>query len=85
LLTPRGRIARYFLGFDYTPLQLREAVAEAGAQHIASPVAQLLLLCFHFDPATGKYSAAVMRALQLMAAFMFLGALAIFLRRKGKG
>jgi protein SCO1/2 len=85
LLTPRGRIARYFFGFEYTPLQLREAVAKAGAQHIASPVAQLLLLCFHFDPATGKYSAAVMRALRLMAAAMFLGALAIFLRRRGKG
>ncbi|MGH8713193.1 MAG: SCO family protein [Casimicrobiaceae bacterium] len=66
VLTPRGTIARYFFGFDFTPAELRTALDAAAAQRIASPVQRLLLLCFHFDPA-GKYSATVMQALRWMA------------------
>ncbi|MGI9024240.1 MAG: SCO family protein [Burkholderiaceae bacterium] len=64
VLTPQGTIARYFFGFDYTPLQLRSALDEAAARHIASPVERLLLLCFHFDPSIGKHSATIMQALR---------------------
>jgi protein SCO1/2 len=76
LVTPRGAIARYFFGFDFTPAELRAALASAQAGHISSPVERLLLLCFHFDPATGKYSLAVMMALRWMALAMLLAAMA---------
>jgi protein SCO1/2 len=72
VLTPQGRIARYFFGFDFTPADLRHAVDEASAEHIASPVERLLLLCFHFDPATGRYSADVIWTLRWMGLVMVL-------------
>jgi protein SCO1 len=70
LLTPQRRISRYFFGFDFSPEDLRRAMDEASAQHIASPVQRLLLLCFHFDPATGKYSGTVLQALHWIALLM---------------
>jgi protein SCO1 len=56
VLTPDGRTSRYFYGFEYKPRDLRLAIVEASEGKIGSPVDQLLLLCFHYDPATGKYS-----------------------------
>jgi protein SCO1/2 len=59
LLSPGGRISRYLLGLDYRPLDLRLGLTEAGAGRIASPAARLLLLCYGYDPETGRYSLAV--------------------------
>jgi protein SCO1 len=81
LLTPRGTIARYFLGFDFTPAELGDAVRDAGAERVGSPVAQLLLLCFHFAP-SGKYSADVLQALRIASAGLLLGGLALFVRAR---
>lgn len=81
LLTSQGKIARYFFGFDFTPTELRHALDEASAQHIASPVERLLLLCFHFDPSTGRYSATILETLRWTAAAMLLAALALAARR----
>ena len=67
VLTPRGTIARYFFGFDYTPRELAAALDEAAARRISSPVQRLLLLCFHIGSPTGKYDATVLRALRWMA------------------
>lgn len=77
VLTPRGTIARYFFGFDFTPAELGTALDAAAAQRIASPVQRLLLLCFHFDPSTGKYSATVLQALRWMALAMLLALAAV--------
>lgn len=76
LLTSQGRIARYLFGFDFTPDEMRQAVIEASARRIASPVEQLLLLCFHFDSLTGRYSAIILQALRWMTVAMLLAALA---------
>ena len=84
LLTPGGRIARYFLGFDFTPAQLRQAVEDASEERIASPAARLLLLCFHFDPA-GKYSATILQALRWIAATMLAAALVWIATRLRRG
>ena len=62
LLTPGGRISRYLFGFDFTSGQLEQAIGQAAARRIAAPVDQLLLLCFHYDPFTGRYSATAMAA-----------------------
>lgn len=56
VLTPDGRTSRYFYGFEYKPRDLRLAIVEASEGKVGTPVDQLLLLCFHYDPATGKYS-----------------------------
>ena len=56
VLTPDGRTSKYFYGFEYKPRDLRLAIVEASEGKVGNAVDQLLLLCFHYDPATGKYS-----------------------------
>jgi protein SCO1/2 len=59
-LTPEGRVSRYFYGFEYKARDLRLGLVEASANKIGSPTDQLLLLCYHYDPRTGKYSRSAM-------------------------
>jgi protein SCO1 len=56
VLTPDGRTSRYFYGFEFKPRDLRLAIVEASEGKVGSVTDQLLLLCFHYDPVTGKYS-----------------------------
>ena len=63
--TPDGRLARYFYGIEYAPRDLRLALVEASAGKIGTPVDQILLFCFHYDPASGKYGAAVVNLVRL--------------------
>ena len=56
VLTPDGRTSRYFYGFEYKPRDLRMAIVEASEGKIGNPVDSLLLLCFHYDASTGKYT-----------------------------
>jgi protein SCO1/2 len=65
VLTPEGRVARYVFGVEYAPKDLRLALVEASANRIGSPVDQLLLYCYHYDPATGRYNAVVMNVMRL--------------------
>ncbi|HTX33905.1 MAG TPA: SCO family protein [Bryobacteraceae bacterium] len=55
IATPEGRLSRYFYGVEYAPRDLRLGLVEASASKIGSPVDQILLFCYHYDPATGKY------------------------------
>ena len=72
VLTPGGVVSSYLLGVGYTGAQLREAVARAAAAGVAPAPAPLLLLCFHYDPSTGRYSLDVMRAVQAAGALTVL-------------
>lgn len=84
LLTPTGRIARYFYGIEYNPRDLRLGLVEAAEGRIGNPVDQLLLLCYRYDPAVGQYNLLilnVMRAAALMTV-VALGALIFILRRR---
>ncbi|MDP9191210.1 MAG: SCO family protein [Acidobacteriota bacterium] len=56
VLTPDGRTSRYFYGFEFKARDLRLAIVEASAGKVGTVTDQFLLLCFHYDPATGKYS-----------------------------
>ena len=60
VITPQGRISRYFYGFEYKPRDVRLALVEASAGKIGTATDQILLLCYHYDPATGKYSRSAM-------------------------
>jgi protein SCO1/2 len=64
LLTPHGRVSRYFYGIDYPTRDLRWGLVEASEGKIGSAVDELLLLCFHYDPLTGRYGLAIMRVVQ---------------------
>jgi protein SCO1/2 len=59
IVTPAGTVARYLLGVGFRPLDLRLGLTEAARGRISSPVADLLLLCYCYDPGTGRYSFAI--------------------------
>lgn len=63
--TPGGEIARYFLGLDYASRDLRFALVEASNNRLGTVVDQALLLCYHYDPTTGKYGAATLLAVRI--------------------
>ena len=73
VLTPQGRISRYFYGIEYAPRDLRLGLVEASANKIGSPVDRILLFCYRYDPATGKYGALVMRLVRLGGILAVLG------------
>jgi protein SCO1/2 len=84
ILTSQGKISRYMYGIEFSPRDLRLALVEAATDTIGSPVDQLLLFCYHYDPATGRYTLMVTRALQLasMATVLCLaGFVAVMVRR----
>ena len=84
--TPAGRLSHYFYGIDYAPRDLKLALVEASAGKVGSPVDQLMLYCYHYDPTTGKFAPvmAVMRAAgaATVAGLVFL-VLALRRRRDG--
>jgi protein SCO1/2 len=63
--TPGGRLSRYFYGIEYAPRDLRLGLIEASGNRIGSPVDQILLYCYHYDPKVGKYGAVVMNMVRL--------------------
>jgi len=65
LLTPQGVLARYFYGIEYAPRDLRLGLVEAAANRIGSPIDQLLLYCYHYDPQTGRYSLVILNVIRL--------------------
>jgi protein SCO1/2 len=72
ILTPEGRLSRYFYGVEYAPRDVRLGLVEASANKIGSPVDQMLLFCFHYDPATGKYGAIAMNMVRLAGGLFVL-------------
>lgn len=84
--TPEGRMSRYFYGIDYAPADLRLALAEASHHRISSPVNYVLLFCFHYDAAQGKYTLAIVNILKVAAGItiLLLAGLLYLLMRKDK-
>ena len=78
VLTPDGKISRYFAGIEYPPKELRMALVEASNRRIGSLTDQLFLLCFHYNPLTGKYGLVIMRIIRV-ACFATVTALAYFM------
>ena len=88
LLTSEGKISRYFYGIEFSPRDLRLGLIEASAQRIGSPIDQLLLFCYRYDPASGKYGLLVTRVIR-SAGIATVLAISIFivvmLRREATG
>jgi len=72
VLTPQGRISRYFYGVDFPPKDLRMGLVEASQGKIGNAVDAVLLYCYHYNPETGKYGAIVSNILRLAAAATIL-------------
>jgi protein SCO1/2 len=72
VLTPQGRISRYFYGVDFPPKDLRMGLVEASHGKIGNAVDAVLLYCYHYNPETGKYGAMVANILRLAAAATIL-------------
>jgi protein SCO1/2 len=85
VLTPGGRISHYLNGFDYAPKDLRFALIEASGNRIGSALDHLLLLCYQYDPARGKYTVAILNVLRFsgIATVLCIGVfLLVMLRRE---
>lgn len=70
--TPQGKLARYLYGIEYGAKDLTFSLMEAAQEKIGSPVDKLLLLCYHYDPTTGKYGMVVANLLRAGGALMIL-------------
>src|ERR671920_928867 len=83
--TPSGRLSHYFYGIDYAPKDLRLALVEASEGKVGSPVDALLLYCYHYDPASGRFEPVmgVLRAAGVLTV-AGLAAFILYLRRKSK-
>jgi protein SCO1/2 len=86
VLTPEGRTSKYVFGIDYGPRDIRLALVEASDHRIGTPVDRLLLYCYHYDPATGKYGLVLMNVLRLggVLTVVTMGGLILVLRRREK-
>ena len=84
VLTPEGKVSGYLFGVTFDAGQLQSAVKTAGQRHVGSPIAQVLLLCFHYNPVTGKYGALILNILRVggvLTVLAMAGGIAWLVRR----
>lgn len=86
ILTPEGKVAHYLFGVTFAPKDLYAALRDASDKKVGSPIQELILLCFHYNPITGKYSGLIVVILRVLGAGTILGflALIIILVRRGR-
>jgi protein SCO1/2 len=85
LLSPEGTITRYMYGVMFEPRDLRLALVEAAEGKTGTTLDKILLYCFHYDAATGRYAPMAQNIMRLggFITMMVLGlTLAIFWRRE---
>jgi len=84
VLTPLGKLSKYFYGIDYPEFDLRLGLVEASDNKIGSPVDQILLYCYHYDPTTGKYGMVIMNVIRVagtLTVLMLVGFMLLMFRR----
>ena len=85
VLAPDGRISRYFYGIEYPSRDMRLGLVDASAGKIGSPIDHVLLFCYHYDPASAKYSASILRIIRLggiLTILCIVGGILLFRRRE---
>jgi protein SCO1 len=78
VLTPEGKISRYFYGISFDPRDLRLGLIDASQGKIGTPVDQILLYCYHYDPLTGKYGLLISHVIQI-AGLVTVAAIALLI------
>jgi protein SCO1 len=84
LITPDGRISRYFYGVEYPSRDVRLGLVDASAGKIGTPIDHLLLFCFQYNPETARYSATILKIVRLgglLTIFSIVAGILIFRRR----
>jgi len=84
IATPDAKLSRYFYGIDYSPSDLKFGLMDSAAEKIGNPAERLLLYCYHYDPASGKYGLAILRVMRAASVVTIAGIgamLFIFWRR----
>ena len=86
VLTPEGKTSKYVFGIDYGPRDIRLALVEASDHKVGTPADRLLLYCYHYDPATGKYGLVLMNVLRVggVLTVATIGGLILVMRRREK-
>ncbi|HJT66973.1 MAG TPA: SCO family protein [Pyrinomonadaceae bacterium] len=84
LATSAGKLSRYYYGIEYPARDLRLGLIETSQNKIGSPVDQLLLYCYHYDPSTGKYGAVVMNIVRIAGVITMVGIAALLLLLKAR-
>jgi protein SCO1/2 len=79
LLTPDGRISRYFYGVEFPGRDLRLGLVDASQGRIGTPVDKMLLFCFQYDPSTARYSATILGIMRILAVGTVAGLLLMIL------
>lgn len=85
IVTPRGLVAQYFYGIEFAPRDVRFALIQSSGNKLGSVVDQVILLCYHYDPATGKYGASIIDAVRIGGVLVLLalvGFIVISLRQE---
>jgi protein SCO1/2 len=84
VVTPDGRLSRYFYGIEYSPKDLRLALVESGQGHVGSAIDELLLYCYHYDPESGRYGVIVMNLIRLggVLTMLAMGSFILLMRRR---
>jgi protein SCO1 len=78
VLTPAGRVSRYFSGVEFSGRDLRLGLIEASDEKIGSAGDHVMLLCYHYDPARGTYGLAIMNGVRFAGVVTVLSMLAGF-------
>jgi protein SCO1/2 len=65
ILTPDGRISRYFYGVEFPGHDMRFGLVDASAGKIGTPIDHVLLFCYHYDPTAAVYSASILKLIRL--------------------
>jgi protein SCO1/2 len=87
ILTPSGQISGYLFGVSYRPKELFESLRRAGSNQVSSPIQQFILLCFRYNPITGKYSGIILNTVRVLSVGTLLGlvCLIVALARRSHG
>lgn len=73
IATPEGKLSRYFYGIDYAPKDIKFGVMDASSNKIGNPVEKLILYCYHYNPASGKYGLMIMNIIRLGGVATIIG------------
>jgi protein SCO1/2 len=86
IANPNGKLSRYLYGIDYSPKDLKFGIIDSADNKIGSAADQLLLYCYHYDPSTGKYGFAVLRAMRIggIATILGMGLMGFVFWRRNK-
>jgi protein SCO1/2 len=86
ILTPGGRVSRYFIDVVFPELHLRLALVESSEGRIGNFIDAVTLLCFQHDPTTGRYGFVITNVLRLLGGLtaVLLGGSIIFMLRRDR-